>query len=140
VTRFSPGSVRTAVGGGIRRYRTLQLAERVVFTAWSTAVLATLLGLVVVGTYQVAAAQTESEVCTVGAASPTYSTVNGRQYRFIETSCGKYKIQPGDGATRALEPAPDSIALTGSPSLASRYLLTFRGSGSDRTLIGALSH
>ena len=141
MTRFSPGSVRTTVGGWIHHYRELQLAERIVFMTWSAALLATLLGLVGVSTYQVAASQPQSETCTVTTLSPIYSTVTGTRYRFVDTSCGKYQIHPGNSATSALEPvAPDSIALTGTPSSGARYVLTFRGSGSDRKLVGAMSH
>lgn len=138
--RFSPGSVPSIARGWIRQYRELQLTERVVYTTWSAAVLATLLGLVGVGTFQVATSQPHSETCTVSVVSPTYSTVTGDHYRVVITSCGRYSIRPGDGATSALEPAPDSLALTGSPSSATRFVLTFQGSGSDRKLIGAMSH
>jgi hypothetical protein len=146
MTRFSPGSVRTTVGGWIHHYRELQLAERILYTAWSAALLATLLGLVGVATWQVAGSQPQSETCTVTAVSPMYSAVTGTQYRFVDTSCGKYRIRPGDRATSALEPvAPDSItsdsiALTGTPSSGVRYVLTFEGWGNDRTLVGAMSH
>jgi hypothetical protein len=140
MTRFSPGSVRSTVGGWLSHYRELQLAERIVYTAWSAAVLATLLGLVGVSTYQVAAAQPQTERCTVTAVSPAYSTVTGTRYRVVDTSCGKYQIDPGNSATSALEPvAADSIALTGNPESGRSYLLTFRGWGSDRTLVSAIS-
>ena len=110
------------------------------YTAWSAAVLATLLGLVGVSTYQVAAAQPQTERCTVSALSPIYSTVTGTHYRVIETSCGKYEIDPGNSATSVLEPvAADSIALTGSPDSGRSYLLTFHGWGSERTLVSARS-
>src|SRR5476649_2053093 len=116
MTRFSPGSVRSTVGGWISHYRELQLAERVVYTAWSAALLATLLGLVGVSTYQVAAAQPQTERCTVTMVSPIFSTVTRTHYRVIDTSCGRYQIDPGDSATSALQPlAADSIALTGNP-------------------------
>jgi hypothetical protein len=141
MTRFSPGTVTKSVGGWIRHYRELQLAERVLYTTWSAAVLATLLGLVGVSAYQVAAEQPQREACTVSAVSPSYSTVSGTRYRFVVTSCGKYQIHPGDSATSALEPAAsDSIALTGSPSSGTRYVLTFEGWGSGRKLISAMSH
>jgi hypothetical protein len=141
MTRFSPGTVTKSVGGWIRHYRELQLAERIVFTTWSVAVLATLLGLAGVCAYQVAAEQPQREACTVSAVSPDYSTVTGTHYRFVDTSCGKYQIHPGDRATSALEPAaPDSIALTGSPSSGTHFLLTFEGWGSGRKLISAMSH
>jgi hypothetical protein len=146
MTRFSPGSVRTTVGGWIHHYRELQLAERILYTNWSAAILATLLGLVGVATYQVARSQPQSETCTVTAVSPTYSAVSGTRYRYVDTSCGKYRIHPGDRATSALETAapdsiaPGSIALTGTPSSGTRYVLTFEGWGSDRTLVGAMSH
>ena len=141
MTRFSPGSVRTAVGGGIRHYRQLQLAERIIFTAWSAALLATLLGLVGVSTYQVAASQPQSQTCTVTMVSPIYSTVTGTDYRVVNTSCGKYQIDPENSATSALQPgAPDSIALTGTPTSGRPYILTFEGWGSNRTLVGAMSH
>ncbi|MDQ1545436.1 MAG: hypothetical protein QOH69_340 [Actinomycetota bacterium] len=140
MTRFSPGSVRSTVGGWVSHYRELQLAERIVYTAWSAALLATLLGLVGVSTYQVAAAQPQTERCTVTAVSPTYSTLAGTHYRVVDTSCGKYQIAPGNSATSALEPvAADSIALTGNPESGRSYLLTFRGWGGDRTLVSARS-
>ena len=141
MTRFSPGSVRSTVGGWISHYRELQLAERIVFTAWSAALLATLLGLVGVSTYQVAAAQPQTERCTVTLVSPIFSTVTGTHYRVVDSSCGKYQIDPGDSATSALQPiAADSIALTGTPESGRSYLLTFQGWGSDRTLVSARSH
>jgi hypothetical protein len=141
VTRFSPGSVRSTVGGWISHYRELQLAERIVYTAWSAAVLATLLGLVGVATYQVAAAQPQTERCTVTGVSPSYSTVTGANYRVVDTSCGNYQIDPSDRATSELQPvADDSLALTGTPEAGRSYLLTFKGWGSDRTLVSARSH
>jgi hypothetical protein len=141
MTRFSPGSVRSTVGGWASRYRRLELAERIVYTAWSAAVLATLLGLVGVSTYQVAAAQPQTERCTVTAVSPIYSTVTETHYRFVDTSCGKYQIDPHNRATSALQPvAADSLALTGNPESGRSYLLTFTGWGSDRTLVSARSH
>jgi hypothetical protein len=141
MTRFSPGSVLSIVRGWIHRYRELQLAERILYTTWSAAFLATLLGLVAVGAFQVATSQPQSETCTVTAVSPLYSAVTGTQYRFVDSSCGQYRIHPGDRATSALEPAAaDSIALTGNPSAATRYVLTFEGWGSGRTLVAAMSH
>ena len=141
MTRFAPGSVRTAVRGWIRNYRELQLAERILYTTWSAAFLATLLGLIGVASYQVAASQPQSETCTVALVSPIYSAVNGTHYRVVETSCGRYRIDPSDRATSALEPAAsDSIALTGTPSSGPRYVLTFEGWGSGRTLVRAMSH
>ncbi len=141
MTRFSPGSVRSTVRGWISHYRALQLAERIVFTAWSAALVATLLGLVGVSTYQVAAAQPQTERCTVTLVSPIFSTVTGIRYRVVDTSCGKYQIDPGASATSALQPvAADSIALTGKPETGRSYLLTFQGWGTDRTLVSARSH
>ncbi|HEY1531824.1 MAG TPA: hypothetical protein VGF80_13470 [Galbitalea sp.] len=140
MTRNSPGSVLTIVHGWPHRYRELQLAERIVYTTWSAAVLATLLGLVGVGAYQAAVSQPLSETCTVSAVSPAYSTAKGSHYRFVETSCGTYPIHPGDRATSVLEPAADSLAFTGTPSSGPRYVLTFTGLGGDRKLVGAVSH
>jgi hypothetical protein len=141
VTRFTPGSVRTTVSGWIRHYRGLQLAERVVFVTWSTAVLATLLALVGVTTYQAAWASQTREVCNLTAVSPKYSTVAGDRYQFVATSCGKFEIHPGDSATSALEPvAHDPLALTGTPSSEGSYVLTFEGWGDGRKLISAMSH
>jgi hypothetical protein len=141
MTRFSPGSVTATIGSGIRHYRELELAERIVFTTWSAAILATVLALVGVSVYQVAASQPQSEACTVTAVSPTYSTATGKQYQFVDSSCGKYQIRPGNSATSALErDAPDSLALTGSPSSGAHYVLTFEGWGRDRTLVSAMSH
>jgi hypothetical protein len=141
MTRFSPGSVRATLGGWNHSYRELQLAERIVYTTWSAAFLATLLGLVGVATWQVATTQPQSETCTVTAVSPLYSAVTGTQYRFVDTSCGKYRIHPSDRGTSVLEPAAaDSIALTGTPPAATRYVLTFEGWGSGRTLVAAMSH
>jgi hypothetical protein len=140
VTRFSPGSVRTSVGGAIAHYRELQLAERVVFIGWSTAVLATLVALAGVSTFQAAWAAQTREVCNLTAVSPTYSTVAGDPYQFVATSCGKFEIRPGR-ATSALEPvALDPIARTGTPSSEGRFVLTFEGWGDGRKLIGAVQH
>src|ERR1700712_4130420 len=100
MTRFSPGSVRTTVGGWFSHYRELQLTERIVFTAWSAALVATLLGLVGVSVYQGVAAQPQSEKCVVSVVSPIYSTVTGAQYRVVESSCGRYEINPAASATR----------------------------------------
>jgi hypothetical protein len=141
MTRFTPGSVTKSIGSWTSRYRELQLAERILYTTWSAAVLATLLGLVGVSVYQIAAAQPQREACTVSAVSPTYSTVTGTPYQLVETSCGRYQIDPNDRATSALEPAAaDSIALTGSPSAGAHYVLTFEGWGAGRKLVGAMSH
>jgi hypothetical protein len=130
------------VGGWIRHYRGLQLAERVVFVTWSTAVLATLLALVGVTTYQAAwTAQTQNELCSVSSLSPQYSTVAGHQYRFVDTSCGKLEIHPGDSVTRALEPVTlDPIALTGSPSSEGSFVFTYQGWGSGHKLISVQPH
>jgi hypothetical protein len=140
MTRNSPGSVRSLVRGGVLRYRELQPAERIVYTTWAAAVLATVLGLIGVGTYQAAASQPQSETCTVSAVSPTYWSEKGAQYRFVDTSCGTYPIRPGDRATSVLEPAADSLAFTGSPTSGPSYVLTFTGWGSCRTLVSAMSH
>ena len=141
MTRFSPGSVRTTVGGWIFHYRELELAERVVFVAWSAAVVATLLGLAGVSTYQAVASQPQRERCTVTMVSAIFTSVTGTHYRVVDTSCGRYEINPGDRATGALRPlAPDSIALTGAPESGLPYILTFRGFGDDRTLVAAMSH
>jgi hypothetical protein len=137
MTRFTPGSVRTTLRSAIRHYHGLQLAERVVFLTWSTALLVTLLGFVGVTTYQATwTAQTQSELCSVSSVSPQYSTVAGHHYRFVDTSCGKLEIHPGDSVTRALEPVTlDPIALTGSPSSEGNYVFTFQGWGSGHKLI-----
>jgi hypothetical protein len=141
MVRFSLGTVTKSIRGWTRHYGELQLVERVLYTTWSAAILATLLGLVGVSAYQVAAEQPQREACTVSAVSPNYSTVTGTRYRFVDTSCGKYQIHPGDSATSALEPlASDSIALTGSPSSSTHYVLTFEGWGAGRKLISAMSH
>ena len=108
---------------------------------WSAALVATLLGLVGVSAYQGVTVAVQSETCAVRSVSPTYSTLQGRQYEVVDTSCGKYQIHPGDSATSALDSvSTDSLALTGSPSSAARYVLTFRGWGSERQLVGARSH
>ena len=139
MTRYSPGSVRTTARGWLSHYRALQLTERILYTAWSAAVLATLLGLAGVSAYHVAASQPQRENCSVSLVSPIYATVASSHYRVIVTSCGRYTIHPGDRATSALEPARDALAITGSPS-ERRYVLTFHGWGSDRTLVRAMSH
>jgi hypothetical protein len=142
MTRFTPGSVRTTLRGAIRHYHGLQFAERVVFTTWSAALLVTLLGLVGVTAYQSAwTAQTLRELCNVSSVSPQYSTVAGAQYRFVDTSCGKLEIHPGDSVTRALEPVThDALALTGSPSSEGSYVFTYQGWGSGHKLISVQPH
>ena len=141
MTRYSPSSVSSTVRGWIHHYRDLQLAERIVFTAWSAAILATLLGLVGVSIYQGVASAPRSEECLVSMVSPIYSTVTGTQYRIVESSCGRYEINPAAAATRALQPvAPDSLALTGTPESGRAYILTFTGLGSGRTIVAAMSH